>query len=250
MSKKKIKSGVYEIVNNINGYRYIGSSLTIYRRLRRHVVYLNNQKHENSHLQRAWNKYGEKSFDFRILLFCDPGDCLMFEQRAMDYYKPEYNISPTAGSCKGCKRSIQTRLDMSRARKGRLFSKSHRLALSNAQIGRKYSKATLERMSAVIQEKWLDEAYRNSIMSHRWSEENRKRQSELSRGELSKSSKLTEKDVYEIRRLHKLGVRQVDLAKMYMVARSTITAICGYVTWKHLDENKSEAVAMAMEGEK
>jgi len=249
MSRRKIKSGIYEIVNKANGHRYIGSSLTLFRRLRRHVVYLNEHKHENSRLQRAWNKYGKKSFDFRILLFCDPDDCLIFEQRAMDYFKPEYNISPTAGSCRGCKRSLQTKLDMSRARKGRPLTESQKAALMLSNRTRVYSKKTLEKMSFGIKKKWQEENYRNAIMSHRWSDEKRIIHSKTCRGELSTSSKLKEKEVFEIRRLRGFGLTHDYLAKMFMVTRQTITSICLRKTWKHLPENKSEAIAMAVEGE-
>jgi group I intron endonuclease len=64
-------SGIYCIENIINHKTYIGSSKNIYQRLLKHFTLLRHNKHENAHLQSAWNKYGEESFDFNILERCD-----------------------------------------------------------------------------------------------------------------------------------------------------------------------------------
>lgn len=59
--------GIYSITNSINGKRYIGQSNDILKRWRNHISKLNNGKHKNSHLQRAWLKYGKDNFVFEIL---------------------------------------------------------------------------------------------------------------------------------------------------------------------------------------
>jgi len=64
---REIKSGVYQILNVINGKRYIGSSKDILSRWRKHKQELQKRIHHSIHLQRAWNRYGEKSFVFEIL---------------------------------------------------------------------------------------------------------------------------------------------------------------------------------------
>ena len=62
--------GIYEILNTVNGKRYIGQSVDIYDRWRTHKSALNKGKHTNSHLQASWSLYGEKSFKFSILEEC------------------------------------------------------------------------------------------------------------------------------------------------------------------------------------
>jgi hypothetical protein len=53
-------------------------------------------------------------------------------------------------------------------------------------------------------------------------------------GENHGRAKLTAADVLEIRRLHKAGARQVDLAKQFGIVQSKISsAILGY-TWGHI----------------
>lgn len=54
------------------------------------------------------------------------------------------------------------------------------------------------------------------------------------RGEESKSSKLTTKQVYEILSLLKSGLRQQDIANMYGVARKAICKISTGKSWAHL----------------
>lgn len=90
-------SGVYSIVNILNNHRYIGSSMNIHQRLANHRSKLRTGKHNNVHLLRAYNKYGEDNFKVQILEVCDKiRDTLVFlEQKYLDL-KPEYNISPFA----------------------------------------------------------------------------------------------------------------------------------------------------------
>ena len=66
MSQEKI-CGIYKITNLKNHKIYIGSSNNIMRRWYEHLRDLKNQKHCNSHLQNAWNKYGENNFLFEII---------------------------------------------------------------------------------------------------------------------------------------------------------------------------------------
>lgn len=59
--------GIYKIINKENGKYYVGSSQDIEKRFSRHRYELNNNRHHNILLQRAWNKYGENVFEFDII---------------------------------------------------------------------------------------------------------------------------------------------------------------------------------------
>ena len=70
------RSGIYTILNKINGHRYIGQSKNVRTRLWQHKSLLKNNRHtyktgELSLLQKAWNKYGEDAFEFKIIEFCE-----------------------------------------------------------------------------------------------------------------------------------------------------------------------------------
>lgn len=58
---------IYKITNLVNNKVYIGLSNNIKKRYSRHKNDLKNNKHSNSHLQNAYNKYGKENFIFEIL---------------------------------------------------------------------------------------------------------------------------------------------------------------------------------------
>lgn len=61
-------SGIYLI--QINKKKYVGSSVDLYKRIRIHLTSLTKNCHENQHLQRLYNKYGESSLLISVLEFC------------------------------------------------------------------------------------------------------------------------------------------------------------------------------------
>lgn len=91
---KELKvSGIYCIENITNHKTYIGSSKNIYQRLLKHFALLRYNKHQNAHLQNAWNKYGENSFRWFILELCDSKELTEKEQYCIDLFGAEYNIT-------------------------------------------------------------------------------------------------------------------------------------------------------------
>ena len=111
-----MNSGIYKILNTINGHQYVGSAINLKKRKNDHWKGLAEGKHRNSHLQRAWNKYGEAAFEFRVIGTCPPEKLVMLEQEVMDHLKPEYNIAPVAGSSLGIVRSEETRRKISKSK--------------------------------------------------------------------------------------------------------------------------------------
>ena len=137
-------SGVYQIYNTVNGKRYIGSSIHIEQRFKEHLRNLRANKHVNSHLQSAWNKYGEHSFILEEIELCEPDQCLKVEQEYIDYYhaadrKFGYNIDPYADHT-GNTLSEETRKKISEKAKGRKWSKEQRENWSKIMTGRKKPK--------------------------------------------------------------------------------------------------------------
>jgi len=166
-------SGIYIISNTKNLKVYIGQAQNIAARWRSHKSKLKRGVHDNRHLQSAWNKYGEVTFSFRVLEYCDPEYLDDREQHFLNLYVGKsicYNIAKDATApyrgrlhteetklkqSESAKlrppKSEETRRKMSESLKGRKllpFSDERRLNMSNARIGKHHSEETRQRMSA------------------------------------------------------------------------------------------------------
>jgi len=96
-----MKIGIYKITNIITNAIYIGSSVKIKKRWWRHVNDLKNKKHDNIHLQRSWNKYGEDKFKFEIIKECLVEDLLKIEQNYLDKMNWETSFNIGKKACGG-----------------------------------------------------------------------------------------------------------------------------------------------------
>jgi len=147
-------SGIYQITNQINGNRYIGSAVNLQRRWREHLSRLRRRQHSNEHLQRAFEKYGESAFTYSVLEQTEKVSQLVRrEQHFLDRLKPEYNIAPMAGNLVGVRRSPETCRKLSewwtperRQRQGDRMRES--------RTGKPLSRETRKRLS----EAWTPEA--------------------------------------------------------------------------------------------
>jgi group I intron endonuclease len=100
-SEDLLKSGVYKILNKTTQKCYIGSTImSINKRIMHHINRLRCNKHKNTYLQNAWNKYGEDDFIIEIIEITDKNNTLSREQYWIDWYKENnlllYNINPLA----------------------------------------------------------------------------------------------------------------------------------------------------------
>lgn len=138
-------SGIYKIVNKVNGKYYVGYSKNIYIRWRNHKLYLNKGNHKNTHLQNSWNKYGSNNFDF-ILLENIPENILSeTEQKYLNIAKNEkekcYNKSFISDEIEMTPEVIDKVRESNRRR---IWSKESLLKLSIIHTGQKHSEKTKE----------------------------------------------------------------------------------------------------------
>jgi group I intron endonuclease len=115
---------VYSIENKVNGKCYIGSTNNPRVRWSKHRGDLNRKTHHSFVLQRAWNKYGENNFDFKVLLKCDKKDKIDYENRCM--VLQSYNVLKTAN------------VDL-------IFTPAFRAKLSAAHLGRKWPRSAVDK---------------------------------------------------------------------------------------------------------
>lgn len=129
----KIKC-IYAILNLTTDKMYIGSSNNLYKRWHIHKSTLRNNKHENSYLQRAWNKHGELDFILVIIEQCDNKNLEEREQHWIDFTKCYdrnigYNSRLIANNNTGVKFSEETKLKISNSKKGIKWKHSDKLKL-------------------------------------------------------------------------------------------------------------------------
>jgi group I intron endonuclease len=165
--------GVYVITNTVNGKVYVGSATSIYGRCGYHRSYLRRGKHDNRHLQRAWNKYGERSFSFDVLETCEVGNLLSREQCWIDSLDATngangYNQSPVAGfAMLGRNHSAESRAKMSASRQGQDTSAATNAA-AMANRGRKRSAEVRAKISAGHRGKRHSAEHRANIKTTHW----------------------------------------------------------------------------------
>ena len=86
---------VYEILFVPQSLRYIGSTIDLKRRWRRHRNDLARGTHHSQYLQNLWNKYGQSAFEFEVLEGVqDPTTLLDAEARWIDQLGAVLNTRP------------------------------------------------------------------------------------------------------------------------------------------------------------
>lgn len=112
-------TGIYGIFSSIDNRFYIGSSVDMNRRRKEHFRKLKRGKHGNSHLQRFYDKHGEKALGFKILSeIINPtvSQLIAIEQLFIDNLNPLFNICKIANTRFGVKCSLEHRRKVSETR--------------------------------------------------------------------------------------------------------------------------------------
>lgn len=182
-----MKSGIYIITNWVNLKYYIGSSVDVGRRLFRHKNDLLKNKHDNSKLQRAWNKYGEESFTFEQVENCPEDSLVEREQFWLDDMRAVelgYNLSPTAESIRGIKRSEETKQKMSESMKNYFKNNPDKyVGKNNPNWGKNTSKEVKNKIANTLKKHYTNNV--NPFKGKKHSLESRKKMSDKLSGENS-----------------------------------------------------------------
>lgn len=78
--------GIYSITNIANNKKYIGQSVDVKTRIRNHKWALRHNQHQNDHLQKSFNKYGEDCFIFDVICECEEDRLDELERYYIEYY--------------------------------------------------------------------------------------------------------------------------------------------------------------------
>lgn len=99
-------------MNIANCKLYIGSSVNLSARFRKHISELRRRKHHNQYLQNSFNKYGEENFVFVVLEFVrDEKKVTEIEQLYIELFSHNvlYNMNVNATNNLGLKRKSATK---------------------------------------------------------------------------------------------------------------------------------------------
>jgi group I intron endonuclease len=148
-------TGIYVIQHLASGRRYVGSAVSFKKRWYEHVNALNAGRHHSSYLMRCWRKYGPDAFTFTVALYCDRENLLMYEQALIDFYRPEFNSNPTAGSMLGFRMTAESKAKLSAAAKrtknftGHRHTEESKRRISESRKGKGGGPMALERRQRI-----------------------------------------------------------------------------------------------------
>jgi group I intron endonuclease len=156
---KSLKSGVYKIVNKLNGRTYYGSAKEFKRRSKQHVKALEAGKHYNKFLQADFNACGTDAFIFEVIEVVegDKNDRLLVEQRYLDIYQGSrdncYNLRKEANATDGCW-----------SKNPEITKKKHSLASKKMWESEEHRKNISEKNSEASKKQWSDPEIREKMI--------------------------------------------------------------------------------------
>ena len=227
-----MKGAIYQIVNIVTGKAYIGSSVSIKMRWKRHKRSLELNQHHSVLLQRSWNKYGKENFRFQIIEECVATELLDVEQGYLDWSfgnNVSLNVLRVAGRTTGYKHDEDTRRKMSKIQKE--YWKNNPEKIKRGESHHNYGKETAEHIKEVISKTHAGK--NNYNYGKEYNKEERENLKSKLAGENSPCSKLTWLQVREMREEYpKGGTTHAQLAKRYGVSTQTIQCVLENKTWK------------------
>ncbi len=235
------KTGIYALINYDNGRAYIGQSVNLGKRSKTHFWMLRNGRHPNKHLQKAYDQ-DPQAFGFRVVAFCEREELNDLERDAIAHLG-YYNMCEGGDGTQGRICTEETRRKISEATRGKMTDE--RKAEKTAQLV-SYNKSEEGRRKASERfkgrEPWNkgracpEEQKRKvseKLKGREITTEHREKLREMYSGENSKTAKLTESEVIEMRLRFLSGEPRLSIAKDFpQVSAGTVYDIVKGKRWK------------------
>ena len=134
---QKGKTGVYCLVNLINGHIYIGSSVNLAVRMSNYLntTYLKNRKNNNMPIIQALLKYGQENFAILIVEYVDIENLSVRETFYITHFLPYYNVLKQGYSSLGYKHTEATKKLLSELAQNKVHSEKTKSLISKALVG-------------------------------------------------------------------------------------------------------------------
>ena len=245
----------------VNGKVYIGQSKNMNKRKNKHFTLLRRNKHNNKHLQSAWNKYSEKNFVFEIIESFESyypdtiNEREIFWIKYYNSFNKDFGYNNTSGGdgIKNYKHTEEAKKKIGEASKKRKLSKEHKEALLKSITGRKKSEEELKKLSNAAKGRKISEWHKQQLRKgweayeitdevrkkisesrkgFKMSEEQKQKLSRINKGKPSNNKKLSDEDIENIKQIFEKDKKAsvVEIAKQYNVSCSSIYGIrqkCG-----------------------
>ena len=180
--------GIYCIENIVNDKKYIGQSVDIIHRFYEHKSDLNANKHYNTHLQNAWNKYGKDNFIFYVIEECVLN---MLDEREKYYIKLfgsnmlEFGYNKNSGG-KGITHELIEKLSCAATKN--IWTNERKKQLSEKMAGENNpmygKKHTEEAMTKIIASRFDMSGENNPMYGKHHSEETKNKISQAKKGQI------------------------------------------------------------------
>lgn len=226
------KCGVYMIKNIINNCIYIGCTRTTFNhRYKTHIWALKNNRHENKHLQYAFNKYNDNNFEFSIIKVIEDVD-LIYESEIeviKEYKNKGFSLYNMTSGGEG----LYDLSDEIRKHIGELNRKRLTGTKLSEEIKRKMSESRKGRKMPEKSRKAFEEYNKNKKLT----EEQKEHLSYIFQGENSNFAKFKNEDILEIKTLLMNGVPIDYIAEKFNTSSEYIKSIEYERRWKHIYPN-------------
>lgn len=237
--RKENRCGIYKITNNINNKCYIGKSVSIEQRWKEHLSAYNWEREKNKPLYLAFQKYGIENFSFEILEECENIRQLLNEKEQfwINYYDSTnqtkgYNITPGGDGHGG-----------GEAHPNHKITKEDVIDIRTRYANKERKKDVEELYKNKIGSSGFNKIWQGTtwsdIMPEVYTKENKEfhKNNTANKGSSNGRSKLTEKDVYNIRLRKKNGENWQEVFKDYEhtgIKKSSFQYTWQGYNWKHI----------------
>jgi group I intron endonuclease len=159
LKEQKDKTGVYCLLNKVNGHSYVGSSINLSTRMRNYLnkSFLKSKQNANMPITKSLLKYDDSNFSLLILEYVEAVSLTSRETFYITHLIPYYNVLKQGFSSLGYKHTEETKKLLSELAKNRTHSDKTKGLIARAVTGENnpfYNKShSLESKARMIEAK-------------------------------------------------------------------------------------------------
>lgn len=137
LKEQRDKSGVYCLINKVNGHSYVGSSINLASRMRNYLnkAFLKSKQNANMPITRSLLKYDYSNFSLLILEYVEPEFLTSRETYYITHIIPYYNVLKQGYSSLGYIHTEETKKLLSELAKNRTHSEKTKGLIARAVTG-------------------------------------------------------------------------------------------------------------------